>query len=153
MEKPRRITKRKIAEIQLLRAVILLEDENDAISALTLAGAAEEILGKMAQQKGHSTAFDDWAVYHRSFWDYAVKRANEEGRTITAPDDKTLKRKINSTRNELKHNDRGKNVRVEAMFNYDAEDMLLRALRNYLKLYDRLPRQQRVANWWENMTL
>jgi hypothetical protein len=153
MEKPRRITKRKIAEIQLLRAVILLEDEGEAISALTLAGAAEEILGKMVQEKGHSTAFDDWAAFDRSFWDFVVERSNEEGRAITAPDEKALKRKINSTRNELKHNDRGKNVRVEAMFTYEAEEMLLRAIRNYLKLYDRLPRHQRVVNWWENMTL
>jgi hypothetical protein len=57
MIKPKKITKRKIAETQLIRAVLLLDDCADNISALTLAGAAEEILGKMIQKKGGSTAF------------------------------------------------------------------------------------------------
>jgi hypothetical protein len=153
MEQPKKITKRRIAETQLIRAVLLLEDCADYISALTLAGAAEEILGKMVQKKGGSTAFEDWAVYTRSFWDYAAKRANEENYPLNIPDDKEVKRRLNATRNELKHNDPGKNVRVHAMFQYEAEEMLLRACKNYLKLYNRLPRNKRLVDWWENITL
>ena len=103
MEQPRRITKRKIAETQMLRAVLLLENEQDPISALTLAGAAEEILGKMVQKLGKSTAFDDWVVFDQSFWDFAVKRANAAGQKLAAPDEKQIKRRVNRTRNELKH--------------------------------------------------
>lgn len=153
MEQPKKITKRKIAETQLIRAVLLLEDCADYISALTLVGAAEEILGKMVQKKGGSTAFEDWAVFTRSFWDYAAERANDESYPLNVPDDKEVKRRLNETRNELKHNDAGQNVRVHAMFQFEAEEMLLRAYKNYLKLYDRLPRNKRLVDWWENITL
>ena len=54
-----RVTKRRIALIQLWRSIDLLENHNDPVWALTLAGAAEEILGKMAAKKGHSTALED----------------------------------------------------------------------------------------------
>jgi hypothetical protein len=47
-----RVTKRRIALIQLWRSIDLLENHNDPVCALTLAGAAEEILGKMAAKKG-----------------------------------------------------------------------------------------------------
>jgi hypothetical protein len=153
VEQQKKITKRKIAETQLCRAVVLLEDDVDYISALTLAGAAEEILGKMVQRKGGTTAFEDWAVYTRSFWDYAAKRANEENYPLHVPDDKGIKSRLNETRNEVKHNDQGKNVKVHAMFQYAAEDMLLRACKNYLKLYNRLPKNKRLVDWWENITL
>jgi hypothetical protein len=45
-------TKQELAEHQLDRAIRLLLDEQDAISAVTLAGAAEEILGKLVEQRG-----------------------------------------------------------------------------------------------------
>ena len=152
MQRRQSITKRRIAEIQLHRAVQLLEDEADPISALTLAGAAEEILGKMVERKGLKTAFDDWCEFDRSFWDFAIARAKQSGKVVTPPNDKTLKQNVNATRNQLKLNCGGKNVRVEAMFRYDAEDMILRAIRNYMRLYDRLPRDQRVIDWWTYIT-
>jgi hypothetical protein len=45
-------TKQQLAEHQLDRAIRLLLDEKDAISAVTLAGAAEEILGKLVELQG-----------------------------------------------------------------------------------------------------
>jgi hypothetical protein len=39
------------------------------------------------------------------------------------------------------------------VFEYEAEEMLLRACKNYLKQYERLPRYKRLVDWWENITL
>ena len=41
-----------IAERQLERAIVLFLDDKDYVSALTLAGAAEEILGKLLNKAG-----------------------------------------------------------------------------------------------------
>jgi hypothetical protein len=45
-------TKQELAEHQLDKAIQLLLDENDPICAITLAGAAEEILGKLVELEG-----------------------------------------------------------------------------------------------------
>jgi hypothetical protein len=52
------LTKLEIAEHQLDRALQLFLDESDYVSALTLAGASEEILGKLLESAGqtHSLA-------------------------------------------------------------------------------------------------
>jgi hypothetical protein len=155
MQRPprRRITKRRIAEVQLYRAVKLLQDDVDPISALTLAGAAEEILGRMVESSGRATAFEESAIFARTLWDFAASRAKKIGFPLSVPDEKEIRNRINLTRNELKHNSRGKNTPVEADFNYWAEEMVLRALRNYQVLYNKLPRRKLIADWYENMTL
>jgi hypothetical protein len=48
-------TKRRIALIQLEQSLNLLEAD-DPVSALTLAGAAEEVLGHVAFRKGRELA-------------------------------------------------------------------------------------------------
>jgi hypothetical protein len=55
---PRKYSKRRLAEIQIFRAIKLLEDEEDPVSALTLAGAAEEILDNMLHARGQNSAYD-----------------------------------------------------------------------------------------------
>jgi len=153
METSRRITKRKIAETQLIRAVLLLVEENDPISALTLAGAAEEILGKMAARGKQRTAFDESIEFARQYWDIASANIKANGGTMKPFNDKKARQILNRLRNELKHNDGGKNVKVEAMFQYEAEEMILRALRNFEKLYNRLPNHKKVVDWWDFMSL
>ena len=150
--KPNRYTKRRIAEIQLEQAVKLLLT-GDPVCALTLAGAAEEILGKMVAAKGLSTTLEDWVAYERSMWDYAVPRAAAQGKAITIPNDKELHRRMNHARNEFKHNERGKNSSVAAYYNWEAEDMILRAIKNFYKLFDKPPRSKLVRDWWEDTTL
>jgi hypothetical protein len=53
------LTNLEIAERQLDRSIQLFLDEKDFISSLTLAGAAEEILGKLLNKRGesHSLAY------------------------------------------------------------------------------------------------
>lgn len=51
------LTAKEIAEHQLITALMLWHDE-DYLSALTLAGAAEEILGKRLRVLGLTPFFD-----------------------------------------------------------------------------------------------
>lgn len=49
-------SKREVAAHQLERALRLFLDENDHVCAITLAGASEEILGKLLEQAGQEHA-------------------------------------------------------------------------------------------------
>jgi hypothetical protein len=52
-------TKQELAMHQLDRAIRLLFEEGDCISAITLAGAAEEILGDMVKRQGGVSAHQE----------------------------------------------------------------------------------------------
>ena len=149
---PDRISKRRIAEMQLYRAIKLLEGEGPdygPLSALTLAGAAEEILGKMAAAKGMPTAFEDATD--------AAKQLRKFVRSLMGkkpgkpPKDGTIRRRLNRVRNAVKHNDPGRNSYVTAYFYLEAEDMIRRGIRNYKKLYRKPPPQNEVQEWWDQM--
>jgi len=142
--KPQILSKRRIALLQLERSIRLLEESNDPVCALTLAGAAEEILGQIATQKGRSTTVENWAEYLGSFYDWMGK---------PRPPRKKLISVHNRVRNALKHNDAGKNTRVRADFRFEAEDMILRAVKNYFEAFDSLPTSKTIRSWFEQMTL
>jgi len=63
-------TKKELALHQLDRAIQLLLDDNDAISAITLGGASEEILGEMVKLRGglsaHQAVIDECVARERS---------------------------------------------------------------------------------------
>ena len=113
------MTKRRIALIQLWRSIDLLENHQDPICALTLAGAAEEILGKMAAKKGHCTALEEETIWWEQMADVLK---------CPRPSQEKVRKSLNRIRNELKHNYNGRNARVPAEFVFEAESMILRAL-------------------------
>lgn len=53
-------SKLELAVHQLDRAIKLLLDDNDPISAITLAGAAEEILGKLVNEAGGTNSLEEF---------------------------------------------------------------------------------------------
>lgn len=83
-----------IAEHQLLAAIRLWQEE-DYLSSLTLAGAAEEILGKRLRKLGRELSFNQLR-------DLIVALARSEGETDPGLE-KTIGEMLNNTRNELKH--------------------------------------------------
>ena len=87
------------------------------VSALTLAGAAEEILGKMARKRGKETRVEYTADYLGSLFEMAGK---------PRPPMKELIRLENRVRNDLKHQVKGREAVIEADFHFEAENMLLR---------------------------
>jgi hypothetical protein len=60
-----RLTKRRIALIQMEQSLNMLE-AGDPVSALTLAGAAEEILGRAAARKGKEPRVEYFAEWSGS---------------------------------------------------------------------------------------
>jgi hypothetical protein len=147
----KKYSKRRIAEVQIFRAIRVLVEDSDPISAITLAGAAEEILGKKLQDSGKPCAFDDNLIYDKRMWAYAAENSKKTGRALAVPKELELKKQINRARNELKH--KGENRSLVAVFDYEAEEIILRALKNYVLFYQKPLPQKYVQAWYENITL
>jgi hypothetical protein len=139
----RRLTKRRIALIQMEQSLNMLE-AGDPVSALTLAGAAEEILGRAAVRKGTEPRVEYLADWDGSLFDWAGK---------PRPSKRQLVRLQNRVRNEMKHQDDGRNITVEADFVFEAESMLLRCMYNHFDAYGWYPQSKRLRRWFEKMTL
>ena len=118
-------TKQQLAEHQLDRAIRLLLDEDDAISAITLAGAAEEILGTLLELQGGKHSLQEFVetcvamgrLHHREQW---------------SP--KTFVEISNYFRNELKHYVEGSDITVTEESAFDIID---RAAENLWRLSGR----------------
>jgi hypothetical protein len=91
--------KRDLAMRQLRRAVQLF-NQGDFVCAATLAGAAEEISGRIAHKRTGTTALDR----HSHFWS---ELAGIFGKP--PPERKKVVEGHNRGRNQLKHNDSGDN--------------------------------------------
>lgn len=113
--------KQEIALTQLRRSIELYEQE-DYICAITLAGASEELLGRMALQHSGTNAT-------KEMLDCVSEVANFFGGE-PAPK-KNLIAKRNRVRNELKHQDDGENNDLNENFKEEAEAMIDRALSNW----------------------
>ena len=74
-------TKEEIAKIQLERSIVLFLDDDDFVSSLTLAGAAEELLGSLISRKKKTnvlTKLFHWFVQNNKLmeWKHFVRHAN-----------------------------------------------------------------------------
>ena len=119
------LPKTEIAEIQLKRAISLYCEGSDLVCAITLAGAAEEILGDLLLHQGCSTALEETAQNSESMFRYAY------------PDDPLPPRKVwfalgNDPRNELKHLRDGKPLTCD--WEDEAQSMINRAIKNFRRL-------------------
>lgn len=115
-------TRQQVAEHQLDRAIRLLLDEQDAISSLTLAGAAEEIFGALVQERGDRHALGTFIDECLRIGRLAHGENWREGEFAEMR---------NFTRNALKHHGDGTDVCVT---DHDAREMIDRALENLEKL-------------------
>jgi hypothetical protein len=129
--------------MQMERSLNLLE-ARDPVCALTLAAAAEEILGSMARRKGEIPRVEGLAHYLGSIYEWAGK---------PRPSKKELIARHNAVRNHLKHQDDGRNVTVAADFMFEAEEMLLRCMFNHFNAFGCWPRSRHLRAWFEHMTL
>jgi hypothetical protein len=117
-----RLSKPQIATAQLDTAIALYLKGDDLVSAITLAGAAEEILGKLALNAGAKSAFDETldrlcGMYEAAFNEKSDRKAFVELR--------------NRARNEFKHIGLQSDVSVD--LEREAVNMLRRAIDNYRK--------------------
>ena len=109
-----------IAEHQLLAALKLWR-EGDYLSALTLAGAAEEILGKRLRNLGRESSFEQ-------IKNEIIGLARVQGDTDLKTE-KLVAELLNQSRNELKHYSGDESLCFD--LREDAAEMLERALANY----------------------
>lgn len=114
------LTAKEIAEHQLITAFKLWHDE-DYLSVLTLAGAAEEILGKRLRILGRTPSFDQ-------IKNEIVTLAKQHGDTDSNTE-KLVGDLLNQTRNELKHYAGDDSLSFD--MRSDAAEMLERAIANY----------------------
>lgn len=117
-----------IAEHQLLAAIRLWRDE-DYLSSLTLAGAAEEILGKRLRKLGREPSFDQMKKL-------IVALAQQEGETDPKLE-KVVGDMLNDTRNALKHYSGDEMLEID--MRADCLEILERAIANYQALTGTLP--------------
>lgn len=109
----------EIAERQLLMALRIYFEGHDYVSAITLAGAAEEILGKKLKDNGRANAIK-----------YYVSAAHDidEAFGDEKTDEQLYINELNRVKNMVKH------MPVDGLiddFKYEAEVMIHRAITNW----------------------
>jgi hypothetical protein len=135
--------KKDIAFIQL-KAAARHYKKGDYICSITLSGAAEEILGKIAKKRTKTNEIEKDANYLRSVYDYFSGHK---------PSNKDLNFKINRVKNNLKHNDSGENEWVNADFEYEAAKLFVRALKNYFNSYNEFPKDRIINALFDHLTI
>ena len=141
-----KLTKIDIAEQQLLHAIELFCSGERIISAITLAGAAEEILGKLVAGTGQANSMEsevsDQCELFESFFGYAG-------------DLKTFLDQENNARNELKHIRTGNDVELD--LEQEAVNLIERAINNFKLLRPGFNSafqafDDKAAAWWRKRT-
>ena len=133
-----------LAKEQLDIALDLFLTSKSFVATLTLAGAAEEILGKALRQEGKKTALEQQHSTISSF------------RTFLERNNFTLKDYINEknrARNAAKHMDLASHATITVDMQDEALWMLVRALDHYLRLgFNESDRIKKFNNWfYENI--
>lgn len=135
--------KKDIALQQLLDSANLYQ-KGRYCSALTLAGAAEEILGKIAKKRTGKNQLDDEVEYLKSIYQYFKK---------PTPSNSELIKRINETKNELKHNDAGENLWVDSDFENECVRLFVKAVKNYFDAYKEMPKNKAIIKLFEHLCL
>ena len=132
------ISKVDIATAQLDTAIQFYLDNSNLISAITLAGAAEEILGNLVKKQGKSNALEDIL----DILCYIHKAVFEK-----EPNRKEYARARNGTRNEFKHLCTGESLEVN--LDEEAGKLIDRAIKNYQALFPGIyPRFNEFEKEW-----
>jgi hypothetical protein len=135
--------KKDIALQQLIDSAKLYQ-KGRYCSALTLAGDAEEILGKIAKKRTRRNQFEDEIEYLKSIYQSFNK---------SIPSNAELKKRINKAKNEMKHNDEGENSWVESDFENEFVLLFIKAVKNYYNAYNDMPKNRTVINLFNFLAL
>jgi len=127
----------KIAERQLLTAIQIWRT-GDYVSAITLAGAAEEILGKRLRRVGKEPSFDN---IKSVIVEFSKKLGDQDPKT-----DKLVADLLNQTKNELKHYAGEEELEFDLF--RDSIELIERAITNYQMLTGTI-RNEMIVFWAE----
>lgn len=122
----------EVAHRQIERAIVVFLDDKDYVSALTLAGAAEEILGKLLNKDGKEHWLD-------SISKGALRALGFRKKGFETPEALKARKEIaniaNRYKNRFKHyNDDGT---ITLLVDVAAAEMIARAISNYFVLTQR----------------
>lgn len=120
-----------IALEQLETALRLFKETEEYISVLTLAGAAEEILGKACREQGIKNAIEKM---QHSFYFLHKRRFADSATDEKKKSDKWLAGRANHARNKAKHVNPIVELSVQIDAKEEAKDLLQRALDNWWAL-------------------
>jgi hypothetical protein len=137
------IPKIQIAIIQL-RSAVQLYNKGDFISSLTLAGAAEEILGQIAEHRSGVNALIEDKIWTDQIADYFKK---------PRPSLSKVARSRNKGKNEIKHNNDRNDSAVQFDFRFEAETFILGAIRNYEIITGNMPKDRIIKAFWNWISL
>ena len=129
-----RISKVDAAIIQLHRAITLFRDEGDIVCSITLAGAAEEILGLLLRRKKSYPSATDQLRAMLKQWNPTLSN-------------RTIDEEIHGVRNALKHARHAQETHVSTD-QYDAAEIIMRACLNYLALERRYTPEMADFSVW-----
>lgn len=141
-----KLTKIEIAKQQLLHAIELFCSGEKLISAITLAGAAEEILGKLVAATGQTNSLEREVKDQCELFESIFSRAQDQ---------KAVYGIQNKARNELKHVCDGNDVDLD--LEQEAVDLIQRAIDNFQLLRPGFNSafqafDDKAAAWWRNRT-
>jgi hypothetical protein len=128
--------KSEIALIQL-RGAVLLFNEGDYVSSLTLAGATHEIIFNLCRARGLTWTFKLPA-------EVLPELKNKTGEDL----EKFVTTTLNKTRNKLKHHESYKDKIVVADFYFEAEMFILNTIENYKLLFGKLPEDKAILDFF-----
>ena len=132
------ISKIDIATVQL-RTAVQLYNKRNYISAITLAAASEEILGQIAKGKSGTNALLEDKVWTDQIADYFKK---------SRPSLSKVARTRHKIKNELKHNDNGQNDKLNHDFQFEAENFIVAAIRNFELVKGHMPTDKTIKAFW-----
>ena len=122
----------EIAERQIERSIELFLEKKDYVSALTLAGAAEEILGKLLKDQGKKHWLEE-------ITGAALKALGYRKSELETPPAAQAKKEIveiaNRSRNSMKHYNKDGSITLK--IDVEAANMIDRAISNYWELTQR----------------
>ncbi len=122
----KKITNIEIAEQQLFHAISLYVEGTYMVSAITLAGATEEVLGKMLDDRSKTRALDEVVNRLCCMYEHIFKEPANR---------KDFVNLRNKAKNALKHMDKPS---IELDLEKDAVQIISRAISNYKKVKSNL---------------
>ena len=129
-----KLHKLEIARLQLETAIDLFLEQDNFLSALTLAGASEEILGKLLER-------DDK--------DFILKRLHSYFNEYSEEDIKwrEFSKLANLARNSLKHATLEEEDNIE-IFRWETIQMIMRAMINYKEMEGDFSEKMKIMDRW-----
>jgi len=134
----KKFKKSEIAIYQL-KSSIKLFTEGDYVSALTLSGAAHEIISNMCRARGLNWNFR-----------FPAEVAPKLESLSSFPEEleKFIYDFLHKTKNKLKHHNSFKDQSVQADFYFEAEMFILSTIDNYKILFNKLPEDNLIIAFY-----